>query len=237
MKETGRMLLSVLAAAVTFLILFLAAGWNLIVSAALCVGVYFGFFLLLKTDRKIGGIAVDDLPGGEVTGELLAEAKKDLAEIRRAGKQIADAFVRDDAERLYATGQRILSYLEENPEKIKRARRFFTYYLDTAARLLSRYLDFQETGLRTEEVTGILDRTARALPVLNRTFEKQFTRLMAGELMDVEADISLLEENGSDGKKDGQWEKRGRRKENEDKITGACHTGGGHYSCCGLLFY
>lgn len=193
MKETGRMLLSVLAAAVTFLILFLAAGWKLIVSAALCVGVYFGFFLLLKTDRKIGGIAVDDLPGGEVTGELLAEAKKDLAEIRRAGKQIADAFVRDDAERLYATGQRILSYLEENPEKIKRARRFFTYYLDTAARLLSRYLDFQETGLRTEEVTGILDRTARALPVLNRTFEKQFTRLMAGELMDVEADISLLE--------------------------------------------
>ena len=180
MKETGRMLLSVLAAAVTFLILFLAAGWNLIVSAALCVGVYFGFFLLLKTDRKIGGIAVDDLPGGEVTGELLAEAKKDLAEIRRAGKQIADAFVRDDAERLYATGQRILSYLEENPEKIKRARRFFTYYLDTAARLLSRYLDFQETGLRTGEVTGILDRTARALPVLNRTFEKQFTRLMAG---------------------------------------------------------
>ena len=193
MKETGRMLLSVLAAAVTFLILFLAAGWNLIVSAALCVGVYFGFFLLLKTDRKIGGIAVDDLPGGEVTGEQLAEAKKDLAEIRRAGKQIADAFVRDDAERLYATGQRILSYLEENPEKIKRARSFFTYYLDTAARLLSRYLDFQETGLRTEEVTGILDRTARALPVLNRTFEKQFTRLMAGELMDVEADISLLE--------------------------------------------
>ena len=31
-------------------------------------GRLFGFFLLLKTDRKIGGIAVDDLPGGEVTG-------------------------------------------------------------------------------------------------------------------------------------------------------------------------
>ena len=34
---------------------------------------------------------------------------------------------------LYATGARILTYLEENPDKIKLARRFFTYYLDTAA--------------------------------------------------------------------------------------------------------
>ena len=31
------------------------------------------------------------------------------------------------------------------------------------------------------------------MPMLNQAFEKQFTRLMEGELMDVEADIALLE--------------------------------------------
>ena len=35
-------------------------------------------------------------------------------------------------------------------------------------------------------------RRAGALPVLNRAFEKQFTHLMQGELLDVEADIELL---------------------------------------------
>ena len=51
----------------------------------------------------------------------------------------------------------------------------------------------QETGLRTPEVTEALRKTAGTFPVLNEVFEKQFTRLMEGELMDVEAEISLLE--------------------------------------------
>ena len=33
------------------------------------------------------------------------------------------------------------------------ARRFFTYYLDTAAGLLERYIQMQETGLRTPEIS------------------------------------------------------------------------------------
>ena len=100
--------------------------------------------------------------------------------------------MRKDAQALYATGARILTYLEENPDKIKLARRFFTYYLDTAAKLLARYVDFQNTGLHSEEVMEILCKTAESLPVLNKAFEKQFTHLMQGELLDVEADIELL---------------------------------------------
>ena len=73
------------------------------------------------------------------------------------------------------------------------ARRFFTYYLDTAAGLVDRFAQFEAAGLHTEEVEEILARTAKALPVLDHTFEKQFTRLMEGELMDVEAEIALLE--------------------------------------------
>ena len=100
--------------------------------------------------------------------------------------------MRQDAQILYATGVRILAYLKENPDKIKLARRFFTYYLDTAAKLLARYVDFQNTGLHSPEVADILQKTAEALPVLNSAFEKQFTHLMQGELLDVEADIELL---------------------------------------------
>ena len=70
-----------------------------------------------------------------------------------------------DVEELYGTGMRIYAYLEENPGKIKLARRFFTYYLDTAAKLVERYVDFQNTGLRSEEVKDILRKTAEALPV------------------------------------------------------------------------
>ena len=54
-------------------------------------------------------------------------------------------------------------------------------------------MEFQNTGLSSPEVLSILKKTAEALPVLNNAFEKQFTHLMEGELLDVEADLALLE--------------------------------------------
>ena len=193
MKDVAGMIVSVLTAAVTFLVLFLLLQWNLLVSALLCVGVYFGVLLLSKPVRKISGSREASLTEQEERDELLREAREDLRDLDRAAGAITDASVRADAEALHKTGMRILSYLEENPDKIRQARRFFTYYLDTAAKLLSRYIDFQETGLHTEEILEILNKTAKALPVLNHAFEKQFTHLMAGELLDVETDIALLE--------------------------------------------
>ena len=186
------MLVSALAAAILFLILFLLLHWNLVVCILLCIGIYFGLFFLLKPSRKIAGIDVESLPDGEEIQKLLDDARADLTEIHKSIKRIADTSVKNDAGTLYAMGSRILAYLEENPEKIKLARRFFTYYLDTAAKLLARYVDFQNTGIRSKEVAEILQKTAEALPVLNNAFEKQFTHLMQGELLDVEADIELL---------------------------------------------
>lgn len=186
------MIVSSLLASAVFLVLFLLFRWNLIVCILLCVGIYFGLFLLLKPSRRIAGIDVESLPGGEEIQKLLDDAQADLGDIDQAVKAIADPAVQQDAQALYATGTGILAYLEENPDKIKLARRFFTYYLDTAAKLLTRYVDFQETELHSGEVADILQKTAEALPVLNSAFEKQFAHLMQGELLDIEADIELL---------------------------------------------
>ena len=193
MKEMVTALISALISCAVFLLLFLAAGWNLAAAALLCILLYFGLVLILKPRKKIGGIDVEKIQGGEELQKLLEEARKDLKQISRAAREITNIKAKEDAEALEAGGRRILSYLEENPEKISMARRFFTYYLDTAAGLLERYTQLQETGLRTPEVTEALRKTAGTFPVLNEVFEKQFTRLMEGELMDVEAEISLLE--------------------------------------------
>ena len=192
MNEIFRMIFSVVAAAVVFLALFLLLHWHLAACMLICIGVYFGLFMILKPSIKISGIDVEDLPGGEEIQDILNDAQNDLKEIYRAAKAINEPEVRKNAEILYNTGINILSYLKENPDKIKTARRFFNYYLDTAAKLLKRYVDFQDTGLRSEEVMEILGKTADSIPVMNKAFERQFTHLMEGELLDVEADIELL---------------------------------------------
>ena len=184
--------MSVTAAAAAFLVLFVMLRWNPVVCALRCVGVYFGVFFISKPVRRIAGIDVEKMPGGEEMQELLDEAQRDLRSIKRSAAEIDDDAVRAEAEALSNTGSRIIEYLNENPDKIKLARRFLTYYLDTASRLLERYVDFSDTGLKSGEVSDILQKTAESLPLLNRAFEKQFTNLMEGELLDVETDIELL---------------------------------------------
>ena len=192
MKDIKRMLAAVLIAAALFLFLFLFLKWDLLICILLCVGVYFGLFFLLRPVYRVGGINVETLPGGEEISRLLKEAREDLEGIETSIVEIKDERVQRDARTLYDSGKQILLYLEENPEKISLARRFFTYYLDLAAKLLDRYVDFQNTGIHSEEITEILQKTTEALPVLHHAFEKQFTNLMQGELMDVEVDIELL---------------------------------------------
>ena len=193
MSELKRTLAAVFAACAVFLTMFFGLRWELLPSALFGIGIYAGVYLILKPRRRIGGVDVEEIRGGEELARLPEEAGKDLRTIKRAAGEIRDPEVKKNAEKLYGTGARILDYLQKNPEKISMARRFFTYYLDTAAGLVDRYAQFEAAGLHTEEVEEILARTAKALPVLDHTFEKQFTRLMEGELMDVEAEIALLE--------------------------------------------
>lgn len=206
MREITRALLSLCAAAGLFLALFLALQWNPFVSLAFSVGVYFGLFLLLKPSRKIGGISLEGLRDGEELQALLQGAQEDLETLERAGKEISKAPVAEQAQRLFSTAQRLMAYLKKNRKKIPQARRFFLYYLDTAARLLGRYMELENLGLHTQEVLEVQRKTESVLPVLNQAFERQFTQLMAGELLDTEVDIQVLEQEleGSSLKKEAQ---------------------------------
>lgn len=180
-------------AAAIFLFLFLPLGWSPLVAGVIAVGAYFGLELAFRPQERIGGVVLSSLKGGEEMKRLLDEAHADLREIREAEQRIHESGVRENAVRLGETAGRLLKYLAENPAKISAARRFFTYYLDTAAKLLKRYVEFQNTELKTEEVRRIMEKTAESLPTLNKAFDGQFTRLMRGELLNTEADIEVLE--------------------------------------------
>lgn len=55
MRDIPGVIVSVVAAAMTFLVLFLVLHWSLLVSALLCVGVYAGVLLLSKPAGKLTG--------------------------------------------------------------------------------------------------------------------------------------------------------------------------------------
>lgn len=193
MKNTGRMLISTTIACAAFLVMLFLINLHPIISGIISVALYLGLDMLLKPSVKLGGVDVQFIIGGKEMQKLIEDAKDDLNKIESDISAINSQTVKDDADKLYQTGKSMLEYLQENPKKIALARRFFTYYLDTAVSLLNRYVQLQKTDLHTSEINSAMQKTAEALPIMNSAFEKQFTHLMEGELMDVEADVDLLE--------------------------------------------
>lgn len=194
MAPWPRTVLSVIASLLVFYLLFIKWGWNPIVAGGITIVLYFALDLLLKPRRRLGGVDVESMLQGEELFATLEDADQDLKKIERITKSIRDEDVKAESEALYESGRQLLDYLVRNPGKITLARRFFNYYLDLAVEILEQYQKLVSTRLQTPDVLSAKERSVRAIPQLRQAFEKQFTSLIGGEILDLEAEIKVLED-------------------------------------------
>ena len=108
MKDVARMFVATAVAAVVFVGLYVFLHWSLVISLLLAIGLYIGLTLFLKPSRKIAGIDVAEMPGGEALADLLDEADNDLTSIRSATKRILEPQVREQAQALREEALRVL---------------------------------------------------------------------------------------------------------------------------------
>ena len=193
-KETASIIISFGGALLFFFGAFGLLKLHWLAAVVLAAGVYGALLLVTRPKRRIGFADVEALPGGEILEQKLQEAREDFSSIGHSMEAIEDPAMKLESERLHHTAGRILSYLEENPDKIMLARQFIDYYQDMASRLLDKYVKLQERGLDTEKTTELKEQTGKALLALNRAFEGQFEKLMQDEIMDMDADIRLLKQ-------------------------------------------
>lgn len=193
MKENTRSFVSLLAGLVVFLWLYLHLSWHIVVSGLIAILIYGAVFLLTNPIRRIGSTRVDHIKGGPELHQIMSDAHDDMQVIYRASQVSMDAQIDKKAKKLYELGNRMLTYLSNNPQKISSARRFFSFYLDTGANILTKYMNLITTNPDSPQVQRLTPETARALDILHDAFMTQFNRLMQNEVMDVEADIDLLE--------------------------------------------
>ncbi len=194
MKETLRLILSIGAGLLSFGIGTSFLSWPFFLTLPLAVGVYLGVYTFAKPTVKIGNIKVDSLRNGEALKSLMNEGLADLNAIRRGATNSKEPTIRENANQLYRTGVRIYEYLKDNPDKIPVARRFLTYYLDTAAGILDKYIKLEKTGVVNQNMFTLTRQTENALLTLDEAFKKQFSNLVTNEVIDIEADIQLLEQ-------------------------------------------
>ena len=181
-RQLARMLAALAAAAAAFFVPAAALHWNLLVCMALGIGIYLAVWLLTSP-----------APGSR---EAYLDARGDAAdlhEVRLSAQRIRDRQMQQEALHLAATGEKILAYLREHPQKIMPARRFLTYFIDTTGKIVRQYVKFQQSGLETQQVLAFQEKARALLPKLDDAFDRQFAHLMEDERFDVEADMTVIE--------------------------------------------
>ena len=125
--------------------------------------------------------------------KLIKDANEKLDTIYSCFNESKDGEVQVQAGKLYERGLEILSYLKDHPEKISKASRFLSYYLETAANICDKYREIEKRGLVNEDTEKATENAKRAMVLLEKAFDNEFMKLIADDLIDIETDMKVLE--------------------------------------------
>ena len=180
--------------------LYIAAGAFLVCAAVLPVYSLPGFLgacavaagAYFLSDKKIPPRVVM-VPAPEdpfATGE---EALDDLEKLEVLNARIPAAALSAQISRMEKAGAAILQQVREHPEKGRDIRKFVTYYLPTAVKILTTYADLSASGAGGENAKSLMSDVEKNAGTIASAFEAQLDALFAGEVLDVSSDIAVLD--------------------------------------------
>jgi 5-bromo-4-chloroindolyl phosphate hydrolysis protein len=167
--------------------------WTLAAAALLSLGCYAGLSFLLTPVLRLAGVNIEHMKNSKEIITLLEEGEKDLASIKAISDKSKDPRIKAKAQNVCREGGKIIGYIKKNPAKAAMARRFFNYYLDKADEILKKYNNLVSAEIETARLASLKEKTLSALESILRGMVLQFSRLISSELIDIEADIKLLE--------------------------------------------
>lgn len=131
--------------------------------------------------------------GEAALDEALAQAQRDLDALGTLNARIPDAALSAQIDRMEKAGASILREVRAHPEKARGIRKFVTYYLPTAVKILTAYADLSASGAGGENAKSLTAEVEQNAGTIAAAFEAQLDALFAGEVLDVSSDIAVLE--------------------------------------------
>lgn len=116
-----------------------------------------------------------------------------IVELRDLNDTIADVPISEKIDRIEALTAKIFRIVEDNPAKLPQIRRFMNYYLPTTLKLLHSYATLEKQDIQGENITAAKENIGRILETLATGFEQQLDQLFQSDVLDIAADINVLE--------------------------------------------
>lgn len=131
--------------------------------------------------------------GNAELNRQIEEGRRQLDQLQSYNDALPDPVISAQLERMTRAGNAILAELEKNPAHMNEVRRFMNYFLPTAEKLMSSYVNFANSPVKGENVRNAMKSVENSLGMVADAFEKQCDSLYRDQSFDIEADVSVLE--------------------------------------------
>jgi len=130
--------------------------------------------------------------GDEAVNRQIEEGRAILKRIREANDAIDDEQMSASLQRMENAGEAIFDTLEKDVSKASQVRKFMSYYLPTADKVLTQYRSFTKVS-GGENVDSVITRIENSMDMIATAFEKQLDALYKDSALDIETDIEVME--------------------------------------------
>jgi len=187
-----KLLGAVLVAAATAITATFAAKYNPAIGVCFGLGALLGFYLVYGFDPRATKRATDSY-GLDATPQLLqalAGAEKTIVAIEQAKKNIRNNELRSRLDNIIKLARQILKNLEENPDDLRRSRKFLNVYLEGAQQVTEGYVRTHQQAQSQQLEANFRN----VLTTIEDVFKEQQQKLLENDVLDLDIKIEVLSE-------------------------------------------
>lgn len=192
MKDTKQGILSGIVASALFLALLFGLKAGLIVSV-LAGGATYVLFAFLILKKRVVRIVAEGVTQEDVDAAL-AEGNEKVRGLEAQLTSVKDESVASPVRQIVTVAKAIYSDIRKEPKNIKQARKFITYYMDTAGYIVTRYIEISQDKSYVANGDALIQKVAGTLESLAAAFVKMKSKLMQNDLFELETEIKVLEQ-------------------------------------------
>ena len=125
--------------------------------------------------------------------DVLNEAKNKNKQILEMEAKVDSQELRKNIREIGETVNKMIKTIEKKPEKFKKMRNFFDYYLPVTLSILKKYDEIENQRLSSEEGKKFMAQTESMVEKINNAFKNQLSNLYQSDMVDTDAEMKVFE--------------------------------------------
>ena len=131
--------------------------------------------------------------GNPQVDALIEKRDEAISEMRRLNVNIENPTITAQINDMEYTTSKIFDHVIAHPDKAGQISKFLNYYLPTTIKLLNTYDRMNSQGIKGDNITGTMKKVEETLQTVVEAYHKQLDTLFAGEALDINSDITVME--------------------------------------------